>query len=139
MDMCLLFSPVVRSREAFMHVCGHELFHFYQRMYLHIDYPDPLIDVYTEACADIVSIKAVGSKKYWEDYGKKHYYARSMVMTLAEQMKDMSREELIQFITFPKKEKDLKPLIKKIMELLDKADHAKWIRRMEEIKKKKDR
>jgi len=138
-DMSLQINPYVRSREAFLHICGHELFHFYQKAYLCLDYVDPLIDAYSEACADIVSIKAVGSKKYWEDYGKKHCYVKTIVMMLSEQMKNMSREELIQFITFPKTKRDLRPLSKKIVELLSKADHVKWVKKIDSIEKERNK
>jgi len=133
------FLPAAKSKYQVEQVLSHELFHLYQSLYLCIDYPDKLMDAFKEACAEVVSIRTVSSKEYQNKYPKKYYYNNSLIMALADQMKDLDRNELIELVTFPKTRKNLKPLTKKIVELLSKTDHAKWIKKIEKDFKKEGR
>ena len=130
------FIPNVKSKEKAEQLVSHELFHIYQSLYLCIDYPDRLMGSFREACADVVSVRTVSSKKYQKAYTKGYYYTDSLIMALADQMKNLGRDELIELVNFPKTRKDLKPLTKRIVELLSKTDHTKWIKRIEKDFKK---
>ena len=131
----LYFQPFVKDKKDMIHLIGHELMHIYQGTYLSVYDDEHFFWVFREACAEVVSARiAAGSRSK-----EKPFYNEYLIQALIEKVRKLDRDELIEFVTFPKREKDSIVLFNRIVDMLDAKAYITWLKKINKMREKRNK